>query len=174
MLLGCRRSKVGVRYPGPYRSHPARPDELLLDSEINMTTTEENKAFIQEMIGTKKRLEDYPERFDQNLVMHEPACLPFGGTYVGLEQFQKFYPQVRDFYDFGRFELLGVYGDGDMVFATIRAGLADSDGTIFIAEQFRFEGTKLVEVRLHICDDKQAAQEAGIRIGSKLACHVAN
>jgi hypothetical protein len=164
MLLGCRRSKVGVRYPGPYRSHPARPDELLLDSEINMTPTEENKAFIQETISTKKRLEDYPGRFDQNLVMHEPAYLPFGGSYVGLEPFQKFYPQVRDFYDFSRFELLGVFGDGDVVFATIRAGLAGSDGTIFIAEQFRFEGTKLVEVRVHICDDEQAARKIGIRI----------
>lgn len=130
-----------------------------------MTTTEENKAFIKDMLGSKKRLEDYPDRFDRTLVMHEPACLPFGGTYVGLEQFQEFYPQVRDFYDFSRFELLGVYGDGDMVFATVRAGLAHSDGTIFIAEQFRFEGTKLVEVRLHICDDPKAARTTGLRVG---------
>lgn len=130
-----------------------------------MTLTDENKAFIREMIGTKKRLEDYPDRFDHNLVMHEPACLPFGGTYVGLKQFQEFYPQVRDFYDFSRFELLGVYGDGDVVFATIRAGLAGSDGTIFIAEQFRFQGTKLVEVRLHICDDEKTVRKTGIRMG---------
>jgi len=121
--------------------------------------TENKKAFIKEMIGTRKRLEDYPDRFDSNLVMHEPASLPFGGTYVGLEQFQKFYPEVRSFYDFSKFELLGVYGDGDMVFATIRAGLAGSEGTIFIAEQFRFSGTKLVEVRLHICDDEKAAKQ---------------
>ena len=124
-----------------------------------MTNTEANKAFIQEMIGQKKRLEDYPDRFDIKLLMHEPASLPFGGTYHGLEEFQKFYPEVRSFYDFDRFELLGVYGDGDMVFATIRAGLTGSDGVIFIAEQFRFDGTKLVEVRLHICDDAQAAQQ---------------
>lgn len=130
-----------------------------------MTATEQNKAFIREMLSSKKRLEDYPDRFDLNLVMHEPACLPFGGTYVGLEQFQTFYPEVRDFYDFSRFELLGVYGDGDVIFATIRAGLANSDGTIFIAEQFCFEGTKLVEVRLHICDDEKAARTTGIRVG---------
>jgi hypothetical protein len=91
-----------------------------------MSDTEDNKAFIREMIGLKRRLEDYPDRYDANLIMHEPAYLPFGGTYVGLEEFQKFYPQVRDFYDFSRFDLLGVYGDSDMVFATIRAGLAGS------------------------------------------------
>ena len=123
-----------------------------------MTDTEANKAFIQEMIGQKRLLEDYPDRFDADLLMHEPASLPFGGTYRGLEEFKRFYPEVRDFYDFDRFELLGVYGDGDTVFATISAGLADSAGVIFIAEEFRFVGTKLVEVRLHICDDAEAAR----------------
>ena len=123
-----------------------------------MTDTEANKAFIRDMISQKKRLEDYPDRFDNELVMHEPASLPFGGTYHGLEEFQKFYPQVRSFYDFARFDLLAVHGDGDMVFATIRTGLAGSDGVIYIAEQFQFAGTKLVEVRLHICDDAEAAR----------------
>jgi len=123
-----------------------------------MGDTHENKRFIREMISTKRRLEDYPDRFDPDLVMHEPAILPFGGTHAGLESFQTFYPLVRGFYDFSRFELLGVYGDGDTVFATIRAGLVDSAGFIFIAEQFRFSGTKLVEVRVHICDDENATQ----------------
>ncbi|MEO7688208.1 MAG: nuclear transport factor 2 family protein [Sphingomonas sp.] len=123
-----------------------------------MTFTNENKAFVAEMIGAKKRLEDYPERYDPDLLMHEPASLPFGGTYKGLEEFKAFYPAVRDFYDFSQFELLGVYGDGDMVFATIKAAVAGSGGTIHIAEQFRFHADKLVEVRVHICDDELAAR----------------
>ena len=123
-----------------------------------MSRTDDNKAFIREMIGSGKTLEDYPGRYDPDLVMHEPASLPFGGTHCGLDDFKKFYPQVRDFYDFSRFELLGVHGDGDIVFATIRAGLAGAPGTIFIAEQFRFSGDQLVEVRLYICDDKEAAK----------------
>ena len=123
-----------------------------------MDQTAANKAFVEEMIGLKKSLEDYPDRFDSALVMHEPASLPFGGTHVGLESFRQFYPAVRSFYDFDRFELLGVYGDGEMVFATVRAGLAASQGTIHIAEQFRFDGDKLVEVRVHICDDAAAAR----------------
>jgi hypothetical protein len=124
-----------------------------------MSNTQENKAFIREMISSKKRLEDYPDRFDRKtFIMHEPAILPFGGTYVGLDDFQRFYPRVRSFYDFERFELLGVYGDEDVVFATMQAGLADSEGVIFIAEQFRFSGAILTEVRVHICDDEKAAR----------------
>lgn len=52
-----------------------------------MSNTDENKSFIREMIGQKRRLEDYPDRFDPDLIMHEPACLPFGGTYAGLKEF---------------------------------------------------------------------------------------
>jgi hypothetical protein len=122
-----------------------------------VTQTDENKRFIAEMIGTKKRLEDFPDRYDPELLMHEPASLPFGGTYKGLAEFQAFYPTVREFYDFSRFELLGVYGDGDTVFATIKAAIAGEGGTIHLAEQFRFSGARIIEVRLHICDDAAAA-----------------
>ena len=117
-----------------------------------MTDSESNIAFIREMIGQKKRLEDFPGRYDPQLIMHEPASQPFGGTYHGLDEFQRFYPAVRAFYDFDRFELLGVYGDGDMVFATIKAAVTGSGKTIFIAEQCRFEKQTLVEVRVHICE----------------------
>jgi hypothetical protein len=120
-----------------------------------MTDTASNKAFVQEMIGRKKRLEDYPDRVDPNLWMHEPGHLSFGGSHHGLQAFARFYPEVRRFYDFERFELLGVYGDGDTVFATIRAGLAGSEAAMFIAEQFRFAGKTLVEVRVHVCDPPQ-------------------
>ena len=118
-----------------------------------MSDTEANKAFVREMIGQKKRLEDCPSRVDPDLIMHEPASLPFGGTHRGIKEFQRFYPAVREFYDFGSFELLGLYGDGDMVFATIRTGLADSEKAMFIAEQLRFEGQRLVEVRVHVCEE---------------------
>lgn len=118
-----------------------------------MSQTESNKAFVREMLGEKKQLDDFPGRFDPNLMMHEPASLPFGGAHHGLADFKRFYPDVRKYYDFNRFELLGVYGDGDTVFATFRVGIrAAPDTTMYVAEQFTFDGTKLIEVRVHICD----------------------
>jgi hypothetical protein len=125
--------------------------------ETGVKNTESNRMFIATMLGEKKRLEDFPDRVDPGLVMHEPASLPFGGTYRGLADFQRFYPKVRSFYDFERFELLGVYADGDVVFAAIRVPIADSGRMMYLAEQFRFSGTKLVEVRVHACDDDSVA-----------------
>ena len=119
-----------------------------------MTPTESNKAFISQMLGQKKRLEDFPDHFEPNIVMHEPALLPFGGTYRGLQEFQRFYPKVREYYDFGTWQLLGVFGDGDTVFATTRVNVAGSSTVMYIAEQFTFAGTKIVEVRVHVSDVK--------------------
>jgi hypothetical protein len=117
-----------------------------------MTITEDNKAFIREMLGSKKRLTDYPDRFDPNITMHEPQMLPFGGDYRGIDDFQNFYPAVRNYYDFATWELLGVYGDGDVVFATTRVAIAATAKTMYIAEQFTFRGRKLIDVRVHVCD----------------------
>ena len=58
---------------------------------MSPTQTDCNRAFITEMPGEKKRLEDYPDRVDPALVMHEPLSLPFGGTYQGLDGFKRFY-----------------------------------------------------------------------------------
>jgi len=117
-----------------------------------MTATDDNKAFIEEMLGSKKELTDYPDRFDAKITMHEPLMLPFGGDYQGIEAFQKFYPEVRRYYDFSTWELLGVYGDGDTVFATTRVTIANTAKTMYIAEQFTFSGRKLIDVRVHVCD----------------------
>ena len=122
-----------------------------------MTNTDENKAFIKEMLGSKQQLTDYPDRFAPEIAMHEPRMLPFGGDYRGVVAFQKFYPKVRAFYDFSTWELLGVYGDGDTVIATTRVKIANSAKTMYIAEQFTFAGRKLVDVRVHVCDAQEAA-----------------
>jgi hypothetical protein len=124
--------------------------------EVNkMSAADANKAFITKMLGKKKRLEDFPDRFSPDLVMIEPATLPFGGTYRGLKEFQRFYPDVRRYYDFDTWKVLGVYGDGETVFATTRVGVAGSATVMYIAEQFTFSGTRIVEVRVHICDVEQ-------------------
>ena len=120
--------------------------------EPRMTSTDDNKAFIKEMLGSKKQLTDYPGRFDPKLTMHEPRMLPFGGDYQGIKEFNEFYPKVRSYYDFSTWELLGVYGDGDTVFATTRVTIANTSNTMYIAEQFTFSGRKLVDVRVHVCD----------------------
>ena len=112
-----------------------------------------NKEFVYKMISSKKKLEDYPDRISDSMVVYEPSSLPFGGVYKGYNAYEQFYPAVREFYDFSKFELLNVYGDEDAVFAIIKAGIASVNEAILLCELFTFnkEG-KVIEVRLFIHD----------------------
>jgi hypothetical protein len=122
------------------------------DSAMEKENTAANKAFILEMIGQKKQLKDYPGRASDSMIVYEPSSLPFGGTYKGLQAFEQFYPKVREFYDFTRFELLNVYADDNMVFAIEKAGIAHTNDSILLCEQFTFRQGKIAEVRLFLYD----------------------
>lgn len=116
------------------------------------SNTTRNKAFILEMIGQKKKLEDYPDKASAEMVVREPSSLSFGGTYRGLDSFEEFYPEVRKFYDFSKFELQQVYGDGDHVFAIIKAGIANTNDSLLLCEHITFNEGKIIEVQLFIYD----------------------
>ncbi|GAB2539451.1 nuclear transport factor 2 family protein [Rhodanobacter koreensis] len=129
-----------------------------LTTEGNATsTTEANKAFVHKLFSENKGLLDFPDHLDPNLVIYEPASLPFGGTYRGLAEVRSIFPRAGKFYDFSRFEVLGIYGDGNTVFSSLKVGLAGSKSSIFIAEQWTFNGTKVVAIRVYVCEPQERA-----------------
>ena len=112
-----------------------------------------NKEFVFEMISSKKKLEDYPDRISDSMVVYEPSSLPFGGIYKGYNAYEQFYPKVREFYDFAKFQLLNVYADDNVVFAIIKAGIAGTNENILLCENFTFNNEgKIIEVRLFFHD----------------------
>jgi len=76
-----------------------------------MENTQANKAFILEIIGSKKKLEDYPGMASDSMVVYEPSSLPFGGTYKGIDAYEKFYPKVRELNDFPKLKSMDIYAD---------------------------------------------------------------
>ncbi len=76
-------------------------------------------------------------------------------TNGGLDAFEEFYPEVRKFYDFSKFELQHVYGDGDHVFAIIKAGIANTNDKFLLCKHITFKEGKIVEVQLFIYDFPQ-------------------
>ena len=116
--------------------------------------TEQNRAFVYEMISQKKRLEDYPGRYDENLLMYEPASLPFGGIYKGMDEFQAFYPKVRDYYDFSTFEIISIHADENVVFVTIKTRIAETGAPLLLCERFTFKNDKIIKVQLFMLDFK--------------------
>jgi hypothetical protein len=116
------------------------------------STNEANKAFMRKLFSDgKTTLFDFPDHVDPNLTVYQPASLPFGGTYRGLAEFQRVAPKLAQYYDFSRVEFLGLYGDGDIIFTNFKVGVAGTPSSVYLAERFTFRGTKLVEIRAHVC-----------------------
>lgn len=136
-----------------------------MDKGLHMNQTEKNRVFITEMITQKKRLEDYPGKYDKELLMYEPVSLPFGGIYKGLKEFQVFYPKVRDYYDFSTFEVISVHADADVVFVTIKVLVAESRQPLLLCERFEFTGEKITKVQLFILNFAEGVEPSEFRQG---------
>lgn len=128
-----------------------------------MNQVERNREFITEMITQKKRLEDYPGRYDEQLLMYEPASLPFGGIYKGMDEFQQFYPKVRAYYDFSTFEVLSVHADGNVVFVTIKTRVAEDQRPLMLCERFEFRDEVITKVQLFMLDFAQGVEPEEFR-----------
>jgi len=134
---------------------------MLYGSSMNKehsNQTEQNRAFVYEMISQKKRLEDYPGRYDEDLLMYEPASLPFGGIYKGMDEFQAFYPKVRDYYDFSSFEIISIHADENVVFVTIKTRIAETGMPLLLCERLTFKKDKIIKVQLFMLDFKPAVE----------------
>ena len=112
--------------------------------------TDSNKAFLEKLISNRLPLTEFPERVNEAFVVHLPLVLPFGGKYNGLDQYYALIPQMIAYYDYDKFELQGVFAEGDTVFAVIQIGLKSSDKHILLCEQFTFEEEKITEIRTYI------------------------
>lgn len=121
-----------------------------------MEFTEKNRLFISQLIETKRPLKDFPDRVSEDMTIHEPALLPFGGSYKGAKAQEALFPKIGEFYDFSRFTLVSISADGDAVFAIMKIGLLNSASEIMLCEKFSFEGNKLTDVRAFVYDSPDA------------------
>lgn len=110
-----------------------------------------NKAFVEMLFSNKLPLKNYPERVASDFVLHEPGILPFGGTYFGLAEYETLaVPKIQDYYDFNRFEFIGVYAEGNVVFGLLKIGIKNSEKSLSLCEQFTFDGNKVKEIKVFI------------------------
>lgn len=100
--------------------------------------------------------------FDPEMSFHEAECLPYGGSYHGLEVAQKAHGQVYDLFDRIHIELEQIMAAGDLAIAyatmTYRVRKNGRTGTFTLAELYRFRGGKVIEWRIHYFDASKVAE----------------
>lgn len=109
----------------------------------NISDSDANKAFLRMLIENRIPLTKYPERVDENLVVFLSAPLPFAGKYHGLKEYYGLVPRMQEYYDYNKFELIGVFADDDIVFVTIQIGLKHSEKISYYVSNSLLRKTEL-------------------------------
>jgi ketosteroid isomerase-like protein len=86
--------------------------------------------------------------FDDGVVVSEPACLPYGGTFTGLDEVKAMLMKAGPVLDSGKMVVEEIVADGDHVVAMLRIPLRDGSADAVIAEYWVFRDGKAVELRV--------------------------
>lgn len=89
--------------------------------------------------------------FDPDVVFHEAACLPYGGSHRGIEATKRAFGHMVQTYSSMHADLEAVLASRDivMLYQTIAFRVRENgnDGTLPVAEMYRFRDGKVVEWR---------------------------
>lgn len=96
-------------------------------------------------------IEAFWDIFDRDVTFHEASCLPYGGTYRGLEETKRGYAAMSATFSEMKSEMEAVLASRDLcilyqtiTFRTAQAGIV---GSFPVCEVFRFRDGKVIEWR---------------------------
>jgi uncharacterized protein len=119
-----------------------------------ISNTEANRQLVTRMYQAVKDgdIDGFFEPLAPDVVVCEPAFLPYGGVYRGVDELKALLGRVSGIFDISGMKIEQVISDEDHVIGLIRAPLIDGSGEIFLAEMSVIREGKVVEMRIFFHD----------------------
>lgn len=100
-----------------------------------------------------------------DLVIHEPPSLPYGGVWRGRDALRRLYAEVMSYWADPSVQVRSIVGDETWAVAILDFSMTSKvTGERFampVAEASRAEGGKIAEMRIHYFDTAEVARQAG-------------
>jgi uncharacterized protein len=88
---------------------------------------------------------------DNNIAVHEPPYLPYGGTYRGLDGFRELGSRIAEYADSSTAEVEYIVAESERVFASIKA--RDRQGNnLRLVEQLIVNNGQITEITVYYFD----------------------
>lgn len=115
-------------------------------------STRSNLALVTDMYEAAKRgdLDSFVAALAPDVVVIEPAFLPYGGSYHGADGFLSLFARLADTFDVPSLSVERVIADGDIVLGLLRMQLADGNSTLEVIEQSTIRDGKVAEMRIFV------------------------
>ena len=101
---------------------------------------------------TAGNLEGFLACFDDQVEIHEPPCLPYGGVYRGIDGVKRLFSQASQYLDVGAFRIEAVVVDGDRAVGMLHTAARATGKPIEVAEESIVRDGKIVRVRVYLFD----------------------
>jgi ketosteroid isomerase-like protein len=89
---------------------------------------------------------------DEDVVVLEPDCLPYGGTYRGVAQVAELMERLAQHLDPSTVKLHELLVDGQKAVATITIGARRDGAELMASEHYQVRDGKIVELRIFFFD----------------------
>ena len=86
----------------------------------------------------------------KDLVVHQPAFLPYGATYRGLDTFIGLFDTFAKYYDLTQIRCDHLVADGDRAFGVMRVPVLTNGQDVLFAEQVVVRDGLVVELRIFV------------------------
>lgn len=118
------------------------------------SVTETNREIITQFYGmlAARNFAGVQALFDEDIEIHEPACLPYGGVYRGIAGAQKLFGKVPQYIDISTFRIEAIVADGDRVIGLFDGTILRTGVRVAIAEESLIRDGKIVRVRVFLFD----------------------
>lgn len=119
-----------------------------------ITHTETNRDAVAAMYDAANRgdMDGFLGALSPDVVVFEPAFLPYGGTYRGIDGMQTLLGRVGSIYDIGGMVVEHLVADGDRVIGLIRMPIIGTASSAVIAEMSMLRDGKIAEMHIFLHD----------------------
>lgn len=93
-----------------------------------------------------------------DLILHEPSFLPYGGTIRGIESFPELFKSVTEYLNVGRMTVGRIVAEGDMAVAFLE-GETNAGDHIMLCEQSLIREGKIAEIRIYYSEAGSLIQQ---------------
>ncbi|BBY25809.1 nuclear transport factor 2 family protein [Mycobacterium stomatepiae] len=130
------------------------PLQQLTPERADTVSSDSNLALVTSMYEAVKHgdLDTFVAALSPDIVVIEPAFLPYGGTYRGVDKFLSLFGDLAATFDVAGLSVDRVIADGETVLGFLRMPLADQKSVLDVIEQSTIRDGRVTEMRIFVHD----------------------
>lgn len=127
------------------------------------SSTEASRSIVEKMYaaGTAGDIPGMMACLSENLVVHEPPFLPYGGDHHGHDGFVQLFETINSYLDMTQVKVDRMVADGPWVVAVMRIPDRKTGNDVLLSDELHVSDGIITELRIYFHDAQSLVPAAG-------------